>query len=69
LKAFYVMPYFVGSWQWINLAAPMGTDMPNIENRLHGGDGKQPKEVSGVWVLLILGGLILLVLLSHWLRQ
>ncbi len=44
-------------------------DMPNIENRLNGDDGKQPKEVSGIWVLLILGGLLLVVLLSHWLRQ
>ncbi|MGH7601887.1 MAG: hypothetical protein ACREOI_36455 [bacterium] len=45
------------------------TDMSNIENRLNGDDGKQPKEVSGIWVLLILGGLLLVVLLSHWLRQ
>jgi hypothetical protein len=43
--------------------------MPNIENRLNGDDGKPSKEVSGIWVLLILGGLLLVVLLSHWLRQ
>jgi hypothetical protein len=45
------------------------TDKPDIENRLNGDDGKSPKEVSGIWVLLILGGLLLVVLLSHWLRQ
>jgi hypothetical protein len=43
--------------------------LPNMANRLNGDDGRPPKEVSGIWVLLVLSGLLLLVLLSHWLRQ
>jgi hypothetical protein len=48
-------------------------DFPELEKHLAGDDGKTPgnakKEISGVWVLVFLLGLIILLVVQHWLRQ
>lgn len=33
------------------------------------GEKKAKKEISGVWVLLFLVGLLILLVVQHWLRQ
>lgn len=48
-------------------------DLSEIENRLKGNNTKMPdnaqKEISGAWVLIFLLGLLILLVVQHWLRQ
>jgi hypothetical protein len=49
------------------------SDFSEVENRLTGDDGKTPgnakKEISGAWILFFLLGLLILLVVQHWLRQ
>ncbi|MDZ7290225.1 MAG: hypothetical protein ONB44_12955 [candidate division KSB1 bacterium] len=47
------------------------SESPAQENRRTGDDGKIPakKVISGVWVLVVMVGLLILLVVQHWLRQ
>lgn len=49
------------------------SDFSEVENRLTGDDGKTPgnakKEISGAWILFFLLGLLIFLVVQHWLRQ
>jgi hypothetical protein len=49
------------------------SDFPEIENHLASDNGKTlgkaKKETSGIWVLIFLLGLLILLVVQHWLRQ
>jgi hypothetical protein len=45
-------------------------ELSELENRLTNDEFvKAKKEISGVWVLLFLVGLLILLVVQHWLRQ
>lgn len=46
------------------------SDFSELEKRLAGDEfGKAKKEISGIWVLIFLLGLLILLVVQHWLRQ